>query len=388
MAATDEDGVPRSERLAILRREPGARLSTPRLSLFDAKGAVASELSPTRLRWFHVALGLVFLLCAMLASLLVGPANLSPGSVLTQIVSRGVPFLGVHSSLPASDVAVIWQLRLPRLVLGALVGAMLALAGASYQGVFHNPLADPYLLGVASGAGLGATIAVVELPQLGSWTIDPLPLAAFAGAIVAVVATFALGRSGRGTRNASSLILAGVAVGAFFTAAQTFLQQRNTPVLREVYSWILGGLSTAGWSDVELILPYVALASLLLIACRGLLDALSVGDDEANSLGVRADRVRLVVVVAATLGTAAAVAVSGLIGFVGIIVPHTIRLLVGPSYRRILPLSVLFGAGLLVFADVIARTVLSPGEIPLGVVTAFLGAPFFLVVLRQSRRFS
>jgi iron complex transport system permease protein len=332
-------------------------------------------------------LGIAFLLVAVLASLLTGPADLSPGSVLAQVASR-IPLLGVRSHLSASDVAVIWQLRMPSIVLGVLVGSMLALAGAAYQGVFHNPLADPYLLGVASGAGLGATVAVIELPRTQSWPVDPLPLAAFAGALVAVAATFALGRSGRGERTASSLVLAGVAVGAFFTAAQTFLQQRNTPVLQEVYSWILGSLSTAGWRDVELILPYVVVSGVVILASRGLLDALSVGDDEARSVGVDAGRVRRVIVAAATLGTAAAVAASGLIGFVGIIVPHAIRLLVGPSYRRVLPLSLLFGAGFLVFANLVAHAVLSPGEIPIGVVTAFCGAPFFLVVLRQSRRFS
>jgi iron complex transport system permease protein len=176
-------------------------------------------------------------------------------------------------------------------------------------------------------------------------------------------------------------------VAAFFTAVQTFLLQRSSPgQLSTVYSWILGGLSTAGWGQVDLVLPYVGTAILVLLACRRLLDVMSVGDEEATSVGVRAERVRLVVIVAATLGTAAAVSVSGLIGFVGIIVPHTIRLLAGPSYRRILPLSVLFGAGFLILADLLARTVLSPAEIPLGVVTAFLGAPFFLVVLRQARR--
>jgi iron complex transport system permease protein len=280
-------------------------------------------------------------------------------------------------------MAVIWQLRVPRLVLGALVGSMLALAGASYQGVFNNPLADPYLLGVASGAGLGATIALVEIPQLHGLPIDPLPLAAFLGATVAVAATFALGRSGSGGRNASSLILAGVAVGSFFTAAQTFLQQRNTPVLREVYAWILGSLSTAGWTDVELVLPYIALASIVLVASRGLLDALSVGDEEASSVGVRADRVRMVVVIAATVGTATAVAVSGLIGFVGIIVPNAVRLVGGTSYRSILPLSLVAGGAFLVLADLVARTALAPAELPIGVVTAALGGPFFVAVLRR-----
>lgn len=353
--------------------------------LFEVGDAPTGLVFPTRLRPFHLAIGALFVLVAATGALLVGPADIPPGAVLAQVASR-IPLLGVHSSLSATDIAVIWQLRMPRVVLGGLVGAMLAVAGASYQGVFHNDLADPYLLGVASGAGLGATIAVVYLPHLAGLPIDPLPLAAFVGAVTAVVATFALGRSGRGGRGATTLILGGVAVGAFFTAAQTFLQQQNTPVLAEVYTWILGGLSTAGWQQVLLVLPYVVIAGAALIGARRLLDVLSVGDDEASSLGVRADLVRLVVVVAATLGTAAAVSVSGLIGFVGIIVPHTVRLLAGPSYQRIVPLSVLYGAGFLILADLLARTVVSPGEIPLGVVTAFLGAPFFLVVLRRSRR--
>ena len=354
--------------------------------LFDVDEPPAAPLYPTRLRLPHVLLGAAFLLAAATASVLVGPADLAPGAVLAEIVGK-LPFVHIHSGLTQIGAVVVWQLRVPRMVLGAIVGAMLALAGASYQGVFSNPLADPYLLGVASGAGLGATIAIVEGPHLGHLPLDPLPAAAFAGAVVAVAATFALGRT-KGTRSPVTLVLAGVAVAAFFTAVQTFLQQENTQDLQVVYSWILGGLSTAGWGQVLLILPYVAISATVLVAARRLLDVLAVGDEEATSLGVRAERVRLIVIMAATLGTAAVVSVSGLIGFVGIIVPHTIRLIAGPSYRRILPLSVLFGAGFLILADLVARTALSPGEVPLGVVTAFLGAPFFLVVLRQSRRIS
>jgi iron complex transport system permease protein len=325
-------------------------------------------------------------LLAATASILVGPADLPVTGVLSEVVSR-VPFVHVGPGLSAVGAAVVWQLRMPRMVLGALVGAMLAVAGASYQGAFSNPLADPYLLGVASGAGLGATVVVVGAPLIGQIPSDLLPPAAFAGAVVAVAATFALGRSRAAARSAASLLLAGVAVAAFFTAVQTFLLQQSSPdQVTAVYTWILGGLSTAGWDQVELVLPYIGTAIIVLLACRRLLDVLSVGDEEATSMGVRAQRVRVVVIVAATLGTAAAVSVSGLIGFVGIIVPHTIRLLAGPSYRRILPLSVLFGAGFLVLADVVAHNVLSPAEVPLGVVTAFLGAPFFLVVLRQARR--
>ncbi|MGA2929517.1 MAG: iron ABC transporter permease, partial [Solirubrobacteraceae bacterium] len=182
-----------------------------------------------------------------------------------------------------------------------------------------------------------------------------------------------------------ALILAGVTVAAFMTAIQTFLQQRQSQTLQQVYAWILGGLASASWHDVALAAPYIAISTAVLLAHRRILDVFSVGDEEAASLGINVRRARLLIVIAATVGTAAAVAVSGLIGFVGIIVPHTIRLLVSSSYRAIVPLSLLIGAGFLVLTDVLARTVLSPAELPLGVVTAFFGAPFFAVVLRRSR---
>jgi iron complex transport system permease protein len=346
----------------------------------------STDLSPSRLRARQLALALSCLLGACGLSLIVGPADLSPGSVLAQAVSH--LHIGVHSNMSAADVAIVWQIRAPRLVLGALVGAMLALAGASYQGVFQNPLADPYLLGIAAGAGLGATLAVEIVTNPSSWPIDPVPLAAFIGALIAVGATIALGRSTSAARSASTLVLSGVAVGAFFTAIQTFAQQRDAPTLERVYSWILGGLSGATWSQVELALPYVVVCAAVLLASRRLLDVLSVGDEEATSLGIRASRVRTLIVVAATLGTAAVVSVSGLVGFVGIIVPHTIRLALGPSYRRIVPLAFVYGAAFVVLADLCARTIAAPSEIPLGVITAFFGAPFFFVVLRQSRYLS
>jgi cobalamin transport system permease protein len=325
-----------------------------------------------------------FLVAALLTGALVGPVHIGLFDALQSVAAR-LPFLHVHSPLSSSDESIFWDIRLPRVVLGALVGAMLAVAGASYQGVFHNPLADPYLLGVAAGAGLGATIAVVYLPN-GFGFQNALPPAAFLGASVAVVLAYAIGRSsGRGSGGAT-LVLAGVTVASFFTAVQTYVQQQHTDTLQEVYSWILGRLPSSGWDDVEILLPYVAVAIAGILLHRRLLDVLSVGDEEAATLGVHVGQVRLAVVVCATVGTAAAVAVSGLIGFVGIIVPHAIRLVAGPSYRLLLPLSVLVGAGFLVLADVIARTALSPAELPIGVVTAFFGAPFFAIVLRTSRR--
>ncbi|HLX33145.1 MAG TPA: iron ABC transporter permease [Gaiellaceae bacterium] len=323
-----------------------------------------------------------FLLVAVLVGLSVGPVHVGLGGIVRSVLAE-IPFLHVHR-LDALDRAVLWQLRGPRVVLAALVGGMLAVAGASYQGVFRNPLCDPYLLGVAGGAGLGATIAIVYGAAAGSgnWLI---PAAAFCGATAAVVATYILGRSAGVSRTTGALVLAGVTMATFTAAVQTFIQQQHTQQLQNIYSWLLGGFSASTWTDVAICAPYIAVSSLVLVLHRRVLDVLSLGDDEAASLGVDVARARLAIVVAATLGTAAAVSVSGLIAFVGIIVPHTIRLLVSTSYRAVIPLSLVAGAGFLVLADVLARTVLSPEELPIGVVTAFCGAPFFAIVLRTSR---
>ena len=347
----------------------------------SASTAVARPAS-LRPRWLAIAaaaaVGAAFL------GILVGPVALSPGDVLGSLLDR-LPFVEVRTSLSEREAAILWELRIPRVVLGALVGGTLAIAGAAYQGVFRNPLADPYLLGAAAGAGLGATVVIAYGPELEGWPVDPLPLAAFAGALVGVAGAYVLGRSGGRGRSSATLILAGVAIASFLTAVQTYLQQRESDTLREVYAWVLGQLGTVGWDEVLLIIPYVAIGGVTILLHRRLLDVLSVGDDESDTLGIRASRVRILVVAAASLATAAAVAVSGLIGFVGIIVPHTVRLLGGVSYRLVLPLSLFLGAGFLVLADLLARTLMSPAEVPIGVVTAFFGAPFFIVVLRRSR---
>jgi len=345
---------------------------------------VAPGPRPARLRAGPLLAACAVLAGAALLAVLVGPVRLDPGAVLVELAGR-LPGVDTSSGLSDQEAAILWQLRLPRVVLGGLVGAMLALAGAAYQGVFRNPLADPYLLGAAAGAGLGATLAIAYGPGTSGWPVDLLPLAAFAGAVAGVVAAYALGRSGP-ARTTTSLILSGVAVAAFLTAIQTYVQQRESETLREVYGWILGRLTTAGWREVVLIVPYALVSTAAILLHGRLIDVLAVGDDEASSLGVRAARVRLVVVAAATLATAAAVAVSGLIGFVGIIVPHTIRLLAGSSHRLLAPLSLVAGAAFLILADLAARTVMAPAELPIGVVTAIVGAPFFALVLRGARR--
>jgi iron complex transport system permease protein len=342
---------------------------------------------PAGLRPVWLAAGVVTVLVAMILGLAFGTVSLPIGSVAVEMFNL-LPWVQVDSGLTEREVAILVELRLPRVVLGLLVGGMLALAGAAYQGAFRNPLADPHLIGVASGAGLGVTVAIVLGAGAGAGMTElpvGVPAAAFAGAVGAVALTWLLGAAGGRNNSPATLILAGVAVSAFLSAAQTFLLQRHVESLREVYSWLLGRLSTAGWHDVQMILPYAVITSAIVLAQRRELDVLTVGDAEATSLGLHPQRSRYLLIIAASLGTAAAVSVSGLIGFVGLIVPHTLRLVVGPGNRALLPLSVLFGAAFLTLTDLLARTAGGDAEIPIGVITAFLGAPFFVLVLRTSR---
>jgi iron complex transport system permease protein len=343
--------------------------------------AALSGRSRLRLGVLLGAIGLAVL--CMLAGLLVGPVKLPASGVLHELAHH-LPFLSIGHGLPPTDALILDQLRLPRVVLGLMVGGMLGLAGCAYQGVFRNPLADPYLLGSAAGAGFGATSAIALGATGAIGPVDSLPLAAFAGALLAVAATYVLGRSaGEG---AGVLILAGVTVSAFFTAGQTFVQQHSVQNLQEIYSFILGGISTASWHDVALASPYVVVAVIVVLMHARVLDVLALGDVEAASLGVDVRRTRLIVVIAATVGTAAVVSVSGLIGFVGIIVPHCVRLVLRTgSMRVLLPLSLVLGGAFLVLCDLAARTVEAPAELPIGIITAFLGAPFFAVVLRSAR---
>ena len=325
-------------------------------------------------RWQITASAAAALLIACLLAVSFGPVNLNFGSIIRTL-------LGLPNGLENEDRTLLLELRLPRVVLGALVGAALATSGAVYQSVFRNPLADPYLLGAASGAGLGATIAITN----GGGDLHALlPIFAFLGGVLAVAATFLV--AGKLFADPSTLLLAGIAVGSFATAFQTYLQQRNSAALRPVYSWILGQLTVANWDVVRWAGVYICIALFVLIRVSKVLDALMLSDEEAYSLGVSPQKIRLIAVAAATLATATAVSASGLIGFVGIVVPHLVRGLTKRATNRSL-LSIAFvGAAFLVIADLGARTLLSPAELPIGVITAFVGAPFFLFVLRARNR--
>lgn len=345
-------------------------------------GAVQS-VRATRVSIVSVLLGVLAVVVAAILGLTIGPVDVAPHRVLLELVD-GLPFINVDSGLSRTDSVIVNTLRLPRVVLGLLVGATLSLSGAAYQGAFRNPLVDPYLLGIAAGAGLGATLAITSgVGDLFGW-LDPVPLAAFVGALVGVASSWFAGHLGG--RSVVSLVLAGIAVTTFLTALQTYVLQSNTDIIREIYSWILGSLTTSGWGEVALITPYFVLTVVVVLRYGGALDVLALGDEEAAALGIRPGRVRLIVVLAASLGAAAVVSVSGLIGFVGIIVPHTVRLAFGSGHRVLLPLCVLFGGAFMVLADLVARTLLEPAEIPIGVVTGFLGAPFFVLILHTSRR--
>ncbi|HKC30021.1 MAG TPA: iron ABC transporter permease [Jatrophihabitans sp.] len=345
----------------------------------DTAVAVAAARNSHALR-VPMAIASVALLGSMALAIAVGPVGISLGQIVGTVLSH-LPLLHVHTSASPVDKAIIWDVRLPRVVLAALVGAMLAGGGASYQGVLRNSLADPYLLGVAAGAGLGATVAIVAA---GGGSLV-LPACAFAGAVLAVALTYVVAAAGEGRASGYAIILAGVAVAAMLTALQTYVQQQHAEEIRQIYNWILGSFSVASWSDVRLVLPYIVVSCVVLLGHRRILDVLRVGGDEASSLGIHPERTRLIIVGAATLGTAAAVSVSGLIGFVGIIVPHAVRLAANASYRVVLPVSMICGAAFLVLADLVARTVQAPTEVPIGVVTAIVGAPFFLIVLRSRR---
>ncbi|NLV72899.1 MAG: iron chelate uptake ABC transporter family permease subunit [Actinobacteria bacterium] len=325
----------------------------------------------------------VALVAVILAAVAVGAAGLSAAETL-----RALGGLMIHGSDATGDYPdwaprLLLDLRLPRIVLALVVGAALSTAGASFQGIFRNPLAEPYLLGVSAGAGLGATIAIVWKPltELGIYT---LPLFAFVGATLAAFLVYRLATFAGHTRGAS-LLLSGVAVGSTLTAIMSFLMVATERDLHTVVVWLMGGLTTAAWTKIYITLPVVAAGFLYMMLMSRRMNLLLMGEERARELGIDSQRTRRNLMIVAALTTAAAVSFSGLIGFVGLMVPHIMRLLVGPDHRRLLPVSALFGALLLLAADTVARTALAPAEIPVGVITAATGGPFFLYLLRARK---
>lgn len=338
----------------------------------------------SRLGFGRLGLALSLLLLACGSGILVGKAQLDPGTVFAILISQ-LPFFDVTPWWRESHETILLEVRLPRVVLGALVGAGLSVAGATYQGLFRNPLADPYLVGVASGCGLGATIAMVApLPAL-LYALGAVQFLAFLAGLLTVALVYFLSRVGRSTP-VTTLLLAGVAVGSLAGAATAFMMYSHGDKMAVIYAWMLGGFNVASWRQIMTVAPCVLVAALVISLLGRIANVMQLDDDQARSLGVNVEVVKLVLVVFATLSTAAAVSATGLIGFVGLVVPHAVRILWGADYRSVVPMSALVGAAFLVSADTAVRLVPGPQEVPVGVVTAFCGAPFFLYLLRQQKR--
>lgn len=327
-------------------------------------------------------IGSVLLLITLLLSVGVGSVFIPPQTILNLLAGRLIGRVPVPDMAPFETI--LFSLRLPRTILVALVGAALAGSGAGFQGLFRNPLADPYLIGVASGAGLGAIAAMGMHWPYTTIGLMAVPLAAFLGALLTVFVVYELARVGR-SLPVSNMILAGVAVSSFATALTSFLMINSTGELRRALVWLLGGSTMSGWQPVLAVLPYIVIGLSILLGMGHALNVLQFGDEQAQQLGLPVERVRRLVIGAASLATAAAISFAGIIGFVGLIVPHLVRLLWGGDYRRLLPVSMLLGAVLLLAADVVARVVMAPAELPVGIITALAGAPFFLWILRRAK---
>ncbi|CAN7330565.1 FecCD family ABC transporter permease [Paenibacillus sp. LjRoot56] len=330
--------------------------------------------------------GVILLLLSIVVSLSIGSAQL-PISHIVGILAKHLPWIGSHIEVnwPQSSEQIINKVRIPRLLLGILVGAVLSIAGAGFQGVLRNPLADPYSLGVSSGASVGAAFLIyfgLQYAWFGQWSI---PIVAFVTGLISLFLVLKLAMID-GKLKMETLILSGVVMQAFLGAIVSFLVAISDQTINEILFWLMGSLSMRGWSYTYMILPYLVIGIVILLSYARSLNLLALGERQAAHLGVHVERTKLIVLIASTLITAAAVSVAGVIGFVGLIVPHLVRLLVGPDYRLIIPLSAIGGGIYVLWADTLARTLLSPTEIPLGVVTAFLGAPFFAYLLHKDKK--
>lgn len=322
----------------------------------------------------------------MVVSISLGSAQL-PLSEVWLILMHQLPGLGdlIPVSWPESSEQIVMKIRFPRVILAVLVGACLSLAGAGFQGVLRNPLADPYTMGVASGSAVGAAFLILfglHISFLGQWSI---PVVAFLTGFVSLWIVLRLA-STQGKLQTETLLLSGVVVQAFLGSLVSFMVSLSDKAVNEIVFWLMGSLSFRGWDFTYVLLSYLIVGLMVLVSYARALNLFSLGERQAAHLGVSVDRTKLVVLIVSTLLTAGAVSIAGIVGFVGLVVPHLVRLMVGPDYRLLLPMATICGGIYVLWADTVARMLLSPTEIPLGVVTAFLGAPFFAYLLKQNKR--
>lgn len=337
--------------------------------------------SKWRSRVLAIPVAAISLIAAIVMSSAVGSSHI-PLNIICYILLDKLPFVDMDITWAKSLTTIILDIRLPRIIMAGLVGAALSVSGATYQGLFRNPLADPYLIGVAQGAALGAIIAFILPVPLQNFSV---PLFAFLGALLAVVIVYLLAKVGH-TLPLTTLVLAGVALGAFFAAMTSYLMFISGEKFHGIISWLLGTFSLAAWWQVAIIAPYILIGIVIIWLFARPLNVMQLDEEQAQQLGIDVEKVKLCLLITATLITSVAVCFCGIIGFVGIIVPHAVRIVWGPDHRFLLPLATFIGAIFLILADTVARSFLSPTEIPIGIITALLGAPFFLYLLRQKKR--
>ncbi len=335
-------------------------------------------------RLIAVACLIIVLLAVVVIAVSTGSSQVPFLTTISVILSR-IPFLNIPETWPGTVETIVMNIRMPRVILAGVSGAALAVAGATYQGLFRNPLADPYLVGVSQGAALGAVIGFLIPVSSEFWSLNIVSVFAFIGGLGAVFVVYSLGKVGK-SLPMTTLILAGVALGAFLSAITSYLLITSDESLHGISSWLMGGFSAPEWSHVWVAAPIITLGTLFICLFGRPLNVMQLDEDQAQQLGINVELTKRILLVVATLITAAAVCFGGIIGFVGIIIPHAVRLIWGPDFRFLLPLSIVCGSIFLILADLLSRTLLSPTEIPLGIVTAFFGAPFFLYLLRRKKR--
>ena len=317
----------------------------------------------------------------------IGTANIKVTDTI-KIVSSKLPIIGKYidvSNISDSYKTIILKIRLPRVLLGVLVGASLSSAGVAFQGMFKNPMADPYVIGISSGAALGAAIAIVTGMNIHFLGISSISFSAFIGALVSVFLVYFISRV-KNKVPVTTLLLSGIAIGQFFTSIMSFLMVIYSKDVQKIIFWTLGSLAGKGWEPlIKISIPTILSIIVLNFFARDL-NIMLTGEDSAQNLGVEVERIKIYILIICAFMTAMAVSVSGIIGFVGLIIPHIVRLIVGPDHRILLPSAALIGGIFMIFSDTIARTVISPVEVPVGIITALFGGPFFIYLLRKKKK--
>lgn len=337
-----------------------------------------------KIYWLYfLSISLVF--GSILLGLLESSVEISVPTIL-HIVSENMFHIGWLDDVPKNEEMIIWNIRLPRVLLALCVGSSLALAGAAFQGLLRNPLADPYTIGVSSGAALGAVFVLffqVTIVGLGSFT---LPVVAIFSGFISLLVVFGLVRLSSRSLAIETIILAGIIVGAFISSGiSLIISLGDQDSMSQIIYWLYGSVAMRGWGHVQLIIPFMLVGTFILLIHYRELNALSLGEDAADHIGVNVRRKKIYILVGASLLTGAAVAVSGSIGFVGLVIPHLVRLVTGPNHRHVLPLSFLMGGAFLILADLLTRTIIAPSELPIGVITGLIGAPVFAILLMKEK---